>query len=69
MNLRLYNEKLLYKFRTMNIFCYYDLRIKIPGVFEDNLLEMTTENVRRGIGAKLIKEIFFISGANGLYCS
>ena len=43
------------------------LRRKIRLAFEDNMLEMTTENVRRnpGIGAKLTKEIFEIAEIMG----
>ena len=43
------------------------LRNKIRYAFEDNLLEMTTENVRRnpGIGAKLTKEIFLLAEQMG----
>ena len=43
------------------------LRSKIRFDFEDNLDQMTTENVRRnpGIGAKLTKEIFELAEKMG----
>ena len=43
------------------------LRSKIRYAFEDNLDQMTTENVRRnpGIGSKLTKEIFEIAEIMG----
>ena len=42
------------------------LRNKIRYAFENNLLEMTTENVRRNpIGAKLTREIFLLAEQMG----